>query len=501
MAQEAPDTPDRRPAPREQAGQRRPRPWATAALSVLLAAAAAFFAWQADRSVLALEAQRQRSLAVLVEHVENMQIMLAKGAASSTPGSAVLHLSQAWHHARAAQSELGQLPLPAEFVFYTGRFLTQTGDFALTLAKEAARGREVDPAAWQNLRALQRQAEEVAAGLLAVHAETRQGFRWARLHPDALETRSRSPATAADTEGGGWPWLPRRQPPPAAAPLMDSLGQLTRQIEEYPGLIYDGAFSAHLETPVPKGPPGTPISAETARNRAFDLAGLERPRDYVLQGGELKQGPIPAYNFILTPGRDWQSRLGLGRDGAPGEIAIDVTRAGGNLLRLIKNHNPGPAELETAAVARQGSAELRRLGFPMMQPVQILRHGGSITVQYAPVQDGVLLYPDLVKVQLGLDGSGLLAVDAWNYWLSHRPRQLDPPALTAAEAQRRLHPALEVVRQNLVLIPLETGAEVLAYEFEAWLGEQLFRIYIGAHSGDEEQVLRLIETPEGWLAL
>ncbi|OTA40311.1 MAG: hypothetical protein A6D92_19620 [Symbiobacterium thermophilum] len=96
----------------------------------------------------------------------------------------------------------------------------------------------------------------------------------------------------------------------------------------------------------------------------------------------------------------------------------------------------------------------------------------------------------------------MLGVDARQYLTNHRRRTLPRPRLTPDEARSRLNPHLEVSRVQLALIPDAAGTgEVLTYEFQGKIGDEVYLVYINAETGAEEQILQLIVTDGGTFTL
>ena len=75
-------------------------------------------------------------------------------------------------------------------------------------------------------------------------------------------------------------------------------------------------------------------------------------------------------------------------------------------------------------------------GFGPMEMSYYSRFDGILTVNYAAVQDGVTLYPDLVKVQVSMRDGTVIGLEAGNYLRNHVERALEAPALTEEEAVR-----------------------------------------------------------------
>jgi len=120
------------------------------------------------------------------------------------------------------------------------------------------------------------------------------------------------------------------------------------------------------------------------------------------------------------------------------------------------------------------------------------------------MQDGVLIYPDQLKVKVALDDGSILSYDALAYLTSHTVRKLPKPAIEADEARELLSPALTVTDPaRLAVIPVETvdTPEAYCWEFRGTsYGEQFF-VYVNAETGTEEKILQLITTSEGSLTM
>ena len=86
----------------------------------------------------------------------------------------------------------------------------------------------------------------------------------------------------------------------------------------------------------------------------------------------------------------------------------------------------------------------------------------------------------------------MTGMDATHYAYNHRERDLSAPAIDKAQAARSLRiPPIDEGRP--VLIPLRGTREALTYEFECHDGEDVYFIYIDAVSGDEANILYVID--------
>ena len=109
------------------------------------------------------------------------------------------------------------------------------------------------------------------------------------------------------------------------------------------------------------------------------------------------------------------------------------------------------------------------------------------------VQNGVLVWPDRVLVQVRMDTAEVVGIEARSYWKNHIPRRLQSPLLTQSEARASLAPDTAVETARLCLLPHE-AQERLCWQFTLSLGEETYISYIDAMNGNElllEKVMQL----------
>ena len=113
--------------------------------------------------------------------------------------------------------------------------------------------------------------------------------------------------------------------------------------------------------------------------------------------------------------------------------------------------------------------------------------------------DGVLIYPDLLKVKVALDNGEIVGFDAYQYLMSHRKRDIPKPKLTEEEARKKVSPRIKVERVKLAIIPMPGNKEQLCYEFKGKYNNFDYFVYINAEDGSEENILRIIKDENGTL--
>lgn len=435
-----------------------------------------------------LEAQRQRSFSDVAYHVEQIQGLLGKGLATGTTSQNMRYMSDVYHHAQAAVGSFTSLPLPQEVSASTGKFLQQTGDFAVSLLRNEAAGREMTQAQRDELARLRNESANLSTQLQGIMAEYQQGgFRWNPPIRFSWSTLFQGISPAAKT--------PATQDQAPASMLSEGWNQMATALEKLPVMIYDGPFSDHLadRTPAVSGPPVTQEEAEQ-RIQAY-LPGAE---NYTVAEVAEVNNNLPAYSFRLAP----TGGKATHRNTLAHTAMVEVARNGGYLVQLMNSRIVGEPTLDLDRAKQIGRAYLNNLGYENMKATYGQTADGTATIAYAYAENGVVMYPDQIKVKVALDNGEILAVDARQYLMSHHRRTLPQPAISSAEAQEKLHRELTVERAQLALIPdLSGSGEILTYEFLTKMGEETYLVYINAETGAEEQILQQVETDGGTFAL
>jgi len=134
-----------------------------------------------------------------------------------------------------------------------------------------------------------------------------------------------------------------------------------------------------------------------------------------------------------------------------------------------------------------------------MKPTYYLKQGGAVTINYAYEQENVTIYPDLIKVKIALDNGEILGMETSGYLNNHTERTIEEPTISMDEAKSKLNKNLEITSEGLAIIPTEWRTEIFCYEFKGKVDNTDFLVYINAKTGREENILVIINTPDGIL--
>ena len=263
-----------------------------------------------------------------------LDVSLQKAAYATSPALFSVLCAQTYAKATAAQAALGELPYGNVELEQTAAFLAKAGDYTLALAGGAESGQVCTREQRNTLQALSQSAAELAGILQDLEA----GFSAGDLAPESLE-EVRQRLAAAGQEG--------QQVESGSA-----FQTVEADFPEVPALIYDGPFSEHLSSRSPRMLEGLPqVEESAARAAAAAFLGLREELFTLTATGE---GVLPTYGFTALV------------DG--GELYVEVTRQGGQVLQLFSSRPVGEEVLTRAEGCQAAEAFLGSHGFQDMQP-------------------------------------------------------------------------------------------------------------------------------------
>jgi germination protein YpeB len=401
------------------------------------------------------------------QHTRNVEALLSKGMVSGSPDQVDAIMSDLWYNANSAQENLSQMPVSHDVVARASKFLSQVGDYAYSVAKSNGNGNLSDKD-WGTMQQLYQASVSLNDEMSKVAQQATAGtFHW------------------TDLQSG----LNRQLPRETSGSVDNSFRRVETRLNELPVLVYDGPFSDHIEQVVPQGLTGSVVTLDRAKNTAKSFADLGGSTvQQVILAGEVR-GKIPSYAIKLRTGN------------AADLVTVDVSKQGGHVISVL---NPRPVISagisNEQAVAKAGDF-LNSRGLTGFVPTYTLKQQNVLTISFTYKQGNVVVYPDQVKLQVALDNGQVLGYEALGYLTAHHQRTVPTPAISAADARSKISPRLQVLSERLAIIPTSGGNEDLAYEFKTRQADNTFLVYINAQNGDEDQILKLMNTPNGTLAV
>lgn len=398
----------------------------------------------------------------LVNYSQNVENYLAKSLITKSSSYSAETLTYLWREANLAQTYLCMLPIQSQELENTERFLNQVSDYSLSLSRKTIKGEELSEEDLKNLEILHSYSIEVSQALNQLFSEISSGqVSWKDLNNSGTEF-----ATQVSNN-------------------LDAFNAIEDNFHEYSGLIYDGAFSEHLTSEEKKGLTGEEISEEKASEIAKEFIGNDIQEFNKL--GYVENANIPVYSFSAKKNNN--------------DISITISKTGGHIVYMNSNRDVSEEKISYEDANKMGKEYLEQKGFMNMKETYYLNEMGILTVNYAYVQDEVVMYPDLIKVKIALDNGEILGIETTGYLNNHTERVLDKYKISLNQAKLRLNKNIDIQSEGKAVIPTKWKTEIQCYEFKGKVNGTEFLVYINAETGEEQDILIITNTPSGILTM
>ena len=402
----------------------------------------------------------------LVGYVQNVEAYLAKSIISSTPEKSADTLTNLWREANLAQSYLSRLPIESQELENTAKFLNQVSDYSYSLSRKNINDEQLSEDDFKNLKDLHSYSIELENTLNQLSADLNEGrLSWGEL------TNKGNVAFAQQVDNIS----------------KESFSNLEENFHEYTGLIYDGAFSEHLTGVEKKGLTGDDIDENKAKEKIEEFIGKQNIKETNSLGFS-ENATIPVYDFSVNTNDEKN-------------INISISKKGGHVVAMNVNRDVDVEAITEDEANKKGKDFLNSKGFGNMKETYYLKQEGIVTVNYAYVQDDIVIYPDLIKVKIALDNGDIMGIETTGYLNNHEERDISNIKITKEKAKEKLNKNLEIQSEGLAIIPTNWKTEILCYEFKGKIDNREFLVYINAENGKEEDILIITNTPNGTLTM
>lgn len=425
---------------------------------------------------LELENTYARSLGDLTEYLEDLENVLNKAQYVSTATgqeSVGAKLQEAGGGAKAAMS---YLPFSEDKGGQIEKSISVISDFGLYLGRKSAAGEVFTPEDYEMLATLAEHVTKIKNSFSEIRNQVSQGEL---------------------SVGKTQEFLSKTINLPAAPGFDDGLSDLSEELSALPTMLYDGPFSDHIENREPemlKG--GIAITEAEALQKASKFLGEDTN---TLRVKIVSEGPLGAFEI---EGEDQ---------------VVRVTKIGGEISFFKKDLDVEDTKLSYEEALKRAHEELKKAGYENMKESYYVINDNTCTINFAPQQEGVILYPDLIKVTIELNEGGMVEFSSTGYLMNHHTREELIPKLDEKTAANSLNGNLKIENIAIAVIPTPGEKEVLAYEFtcKAQTEEEAGKekkaeegteenteeviVYINGTTGLEEQIYVLTNSENGRL--
>lgn len=412
-----------------------------------------------QRSQYRIENNYSRAVEELASSCDSISSILEKQLYAGSSDMQRSLAADLYRDAYVAKAALSQLPVAELDLENTYKFLSQVGNYSLSLSKKLASGQRLSDEEYKNILSLYNFSTRLCEDMWNLEGEIAGG------------ELSLSDAKEISYQG---------EPPHITEGFTDFEGGF----DEYPKLIYDGPFSDNIMERTPKM---TEEADEVEESFALQKAAtaLDVDPSDLTQSSQV-DGKMPGWRF----------------SDANNEAFCEVTKQGGYISYFLNMRNVDTKRLDPQTAEQKARDFLDYLGVESMETTYYEINNNVMTVNFCYLDTDKRVYPDLIKVSVAMDNGDILGFDARGFLVNHSQREYPQRLCSINRAKQEISPKLEITAQNIAVIPTDGMNEKLCYEFacKAPSGRNVL-VYINAETAKEEQILILLESESGTLAV
>ncbi len=405
-----------------------------------------------------LRRSNERALTQLGTYLDDINLNLQKCMYSQSERMLSDVSSELWRSSASAKENLSEITDGNTEVSGVYKFLSQVGEYTLSLKERLASGESLSAEETNNLNALLNYSKSLSEGVNYLISQEENGLLDFDEIKSTLQNDGRS-----------------------AVYLGDELNDANQSLNDYPTLIYDGPFSDHINNKKSSLIEGLEkVSEEKAREKAANFVGVEKDSIKLLSKTE---NNMSTYNFYN------------------GDYTVTVTQKGGIVCSMLTNMYASEIKLNEKAAIKKATEFLNTKGYEKVKESYYSTTDGICTINFAFYENGITYYTDLIKVSVALDDGTITGFDATGYIMNHAQRHIpENIKYTTEEASKLIKKDLQIISNKKVFIPTEWETEVYAYEYhcKAPDGNEVL-IYIDPVTGEEADILILLYSDGGVL--
>ncbi len=398
---------------------------------------------------------RQMALISLDEYLNNISTNLEKTIYANTPAMLSKLSTEMWREASSAKNSLSMLPTGDSSLDNTYKFLSQIGEFVMSLQRKTASGEELTSNERIQLRQLYDYCNSLNEQVQKMCYDLENGNFSFESTNSTLLKRDDNIST-----------------------ISGSFDDVEQSISDLPSLIYDGPFSDHIEQGEAKFIKGLD---EITKDKGLEIA-KNVCSDADLQYSSDENGNIPCYVY--------QSE----------NCTVGITKQGGKPLFMLSSEYVGEISYKYEDALKNALSYLKKIGYTNLKESYYFIDDGVCTINFSAEQNDVILYPDLIKVSVSLENGKILSFDATGYVSNHTERKIPENKISLVTAREKVNDELTIIDSRVCIIPTEWKTEQYCYEFHCKTqNDRELLVYIDSVTGQEDNILILLYSDNGVL--
>lgn len=400
-----------------------------------------------------LENSYMKSFYEMVDNVNTLEINLSKVIATTSIDSQRELLSNIYDSCRLGISNINVLPIRYNNLSEINKFFNTTGGFAYSLLQENFDGNIITEDDFEQINNIYSKTREIQYDLNIYLSQLQYDYSILNDVNFDSENDSDFSAGIVDVESSS---------------------------SQVPTLIYDGPFSDSVLNKEILGLPDITYSVEQIEGNLHKIfTGFS-----IYYLGETN-GKFETYNFDIKGDID---------------LYVSVTKKGGMILDITAFGSGEGNKLSLSEGLDLAETFASDVGIDDMHTVWHQQSGNILYVNLAPIVDHVIYYSDLIKVKVDLALGLVVGWEGVNYATNHIDRTF-VDGVGILEGEKNLSNQLTVLERNLCIIPDKFVGEIYAYEYICSWQDYTYYIYLDSRTGNEVNILRVIDTTSGQLLM
>lgn len=371
-------------------------------------------------------------------------------------------LADAWRITSDARQDVGRLPLTILPFNKTEEFLSNVGDFSYRTAVRDLEKQPLSEKEYAALEDLYKQSGDVQRDLRQVQSMAlKNNLRWMD-----VELALASGKENADNT------------------IIDGFKTVEKTVSGYGKTDFGPGFT-DLKEPDKRinRLPGNKISRKEAADTAKKYIGFDGKTEVKVT----ENGKGSDYGFYSVSLLNRKTAV---------EANMDITKKGGYPIWFLNNRPIKGQKLSLNDASNQALKFLKENGYKSMELFESAQYDNVGVFTFVTKAGDVRIYPESIKMKVALDNGLPVGLSADDYLKNYKKRQLAKPALSIEKAKGKINPKVKIMEAREAVIVNNSRQEVHCYEFMGTLGEDSYRIFINANSGEEEKVDMLKDAEE-----
>ncbi|WP_409288996.1 germination protein YpeB [Peribacillus sp. SCS-37] len=432
------------------------------AVLVLAAAGTGFWGYQEhqEKNAILVNAENnyQRAFHDLTYQVDLLHDKIGTTLAMNSKESLSPALADVWRISSEANMDVGQLPLTLMPFNKTEEFLSSLGSFSYKAAVRDLEKQPLSDKEYKNLQGLYKQSNVIQNELRKVqYLVLKHNLRWMDVELAMASGKENADNTIID----GFKTVEKK-----------STGYSEKS-------NFDPSFvSMNKRDRNFRNIEGKKISKNEAAAIAKRYAGIN--------------GRVHAKVEDNGRGADFGFySVSIKKAGNDGEVNMDITKKGGYPVWLINTRDIKKARIGLNEASGKAARFLKDNDFASLELYESAQYDNIGLFNFVTSVNGTRIYPESIRIKIALDSGQVIGFSADEYLKGHKKRKLERPGMTVEEARKKINPKVKIMEERVAVITNDLNEEVLCHEFLGVIGEDTYRIFINAKTGEEEKVDKL----------